>query len=260
MRVGRPFMLACLIALLGGCTARPIEVATVGPGSLTDGLLAHWPLDEGTGLMANDTSNNGHNGVLQGPGLTWVMGRFGGAVHFSGTDLITVAGFPRPTTSYTVAAWVSIAPGEVGMPIANLVSTEVVGGGWALFATLGIGPGAAPQTYSFEYAGSTSPSQPLVAAACTCVMTSGWVHLAAVLDGDAKTLTLYVNGVQSMVTTAPAPIIPGSTTLDIGHSTRQEPGAAFPVTGAIDDVAIYDRPLEPEEVMQIATARVPDPS
>jgi hypothetical protein len=253
-------MLACVAGLLGACTAEPIEVATVGTGSLTDGLIAHWPLDEGTGFTANDTSGNGHNGVLQGPGLTWVMGKFGGAVHFSGTDLITVAGFPYATTSYTVAAWVDIAANEVGTPIANLVSTEVVGGGWALFATLGVGPGAASQTYAFEYAGSTNPSQMLISADCTCVMTGGWVHLAAVLDGGANTLTLYVNGAQSMVTPATMPIVPGSMTLNIGRSTRQEPGAAFPVTGAIDDVAIYNRPLEPQEIMQIATARVPDPN
>jgi Concanavalin A-like lectin/glucanases superfamily len=256
----RRLLLACVAGLVGGCTPAPIEVATVSKGALTDGLLAHWALDEGHDTTITDTSGGGHNGVLQGPGWNWVTGKFGNAVHFSGTDLIAVTPFPKPTPSYTVTAWVFIASGDVGPPIANLVSTEVVGGGWALFATLGIGPGAAPQTFAFEYADTASQLQPLVTAGCACLATDQWVHLAAVLDGDAHTLTMYVGSVPSPPVPAPAPILAGSPSLNIGRSTRLEPGAAFPVTGSLDDVAIYSRPLQQDEIAALATAQVPDPN
>jgi Concanavalin A-like lectin/glucanases superfamily len=256
----RRLLLACAAGLLGGCTAAPIEVATVGTGALTDGLLAHWALDEGRYASAADTSGNGHNGVLQGPGWQWVGGKFGNAVHFSGVDLISVTPFPAALTNYTVSAWVYIASSEVGPPIANLVSTEVLGGGWALFATLSTGPGAAPQTFAFEYADSTNPSLPLIMASCTCVVTDQWVHLAAVLDGDAGTLTIYAGTAPPVTVPAPAPIVPGSASLDIGHSTRQELGSAFPVIGAIDDVAIYGRALSADEVTQLGVRHAPDPN
>lgn len=36
-------------------------------------LIAWWPLDEGTGSIANDLSGNGHQGELS-PGVTWTTG------------------------------------------------------------------------------------------------------------------------------------------------------------------------------------------
>jgi hypothetical protein len=272
MRGSRILVVSCAAGLLGGCTPEPIEVAARPVGgvdagdaggflSLTDGLMAHWRLDENTGTMAADKSGNGHDGVLQGPGPTWVSGRWGSAVHFSGSDLISVAQFPPPPpmASYTVSAWVRIGSGEVGSLIANLVSTEVLGGGWALFATLPTGPGAPAQTYAFEYADSTNPNAQLIVASCPCVMTDSWVHLAAVLDGNAHTLVLYVNGIPSAHVAAPPPVVPGSASLNIGHSTRTEPGSAFPVTGAIDDVAIYSRPLTAQEITELNTNGIPPP-
>ncbi len=255
----RRVTLACAVGLLGGCSAAPIQVAAIDPTALSDGLLAHWPLNEGTGTVAGDTSNNGHSGVLQGPGVTWVTGKFGSALHFSGTDMVSVSPFPHATPNYTVSAWVSIASNEIGAPIANLVSTEILGGGWALFEGQNV---VGSPYYEFEFAVPSAPAMPyggLTFVQCTCVTTDKWVHLAAVLDGDHETLTLYAG---ANVVTVPSTVamLPGSTMLEIGHSTRQELGAAFPVTGMIDDVAIYNRALEPEEVAQLAKAEVPDPN
>jgi hypothetical protein len=55
--------------------------------------------------------------------------------------------------------------------------------------------------------------------------------------------------------TASSGISPGATTLHVGRA--QAPG--FPLTGSIDDVAITDRALVPEEVAQLAQAPAPDP-
>jgi len=258
------FVVAGATSLLGACSAAPIEIAAVDPGALTDGLIAHWPLDEGVNTTINDTSLNGHTGTLQGLGWSWLVnGKFDGAVHFSGGDLITVPGFPPAPTSYTVSAWVYIASTELGAPIANLVSTEIVGGGWALFASLDSGPGIGPPAYEFEYAvpvipGSATPG--FIIVQCACVNTDKWVHLATVLDGAHGTLTLYTSVADPVSVPALTAMLPGSTMLDIGHSTRQEPGGAFPVTGSIDDVAIYDRALSPVEIAALGKAAVPNPN
>jgi len=259
---GAPLAVAGAACLLGACTAAPIEIAAVDPGALTDGLIAHWPLDEGTLTTINDRSGNGHTGVLQGPGWSWLpSGKFNAAVHFYGYDLITVAEFPLAPPSFTVSAWVFIEASEVGAPISNFVSTEISGGGWALFATLNSSFG--PPSYEFEYAvpvvpGSSTPG--FITAQCPCVVTDRWVHLAAVLDGQHGTLTLYNSESDPVTVPATTAMLPGSTMLDIGHSTRPELGAAFPVTGSMDDVAIYNRVLSPMEIAALGKAAVPNPN
>ena len=136
----RAAMLAAAL-VVAGCSAAPIDLATLGNSALGNGLIAHWALDEASGAAITDSSGNGHNGVLEGPGWSWLPGHFGSDVHFSGADTVAVSGFPRPTPSYTVSAWVLIGASELGAPVGNLLSTEAVGGGWALYATLGPGPG-----------------------------------------------------------------------------------------------------------------------
>jgi hypothetical protein len=236
-----------------GCSPGPIEIATVPASNLTNGLIAHWALDEGSGNVANDGSGNGHTGLLAGPGsgYGWITGEFGSALQFSGADYVTAAGIPRATPSYTVSAWVLIESTELGAPIANLISTEALGGGWALYATLPV-PGQ--QSYVFRYA--TNAAQGYEVASCACVVPGVWTHLAAVLDGDAATLTLYANGVPTSVATT-SPILPGSTVLYMARSALLTP--TFPLTGALDDIAIYSRALVAEEVAALSKAAAPDP-
>jgi hypothetical protein len=252
-RNGLPLsMLAGLLTIGGaGCTPGPIEIATVPAESLTNGLIAYWPLDEDVGAVANDDSGNGRTGLIAGPAWSWIPGKFGAALHFSGADDISASGIPRATPSYTVSAWVLIQSNELGAPIANLMSTEMLGGGWALYATL-----SGPETYVFRYA--TNPAQGYEVASCTCVVPGAWTHLAAVVDNDASTLTLYVNDVPTTVPTGSNTILPGSSVLYFARSAVLNP--TFPVTGALDDVAIYNRALVAEEVAQLSRGPVIPPS
>ena len=241
----------------GGCTAGPIEIATLPSDSLSNDLVAHWAFDDGPGTVAADSSGNGRTGIVGGilppPGSPspWIAGQFMSAYHFTGADYVTAGGIPRATPSYTVTAWVQLQPDELGAPIANLLSTEALGGGWALYATLGAGQ----QSYAFRFA--TNPSQGYVIASCTCVVAGPWTHLAAVVDGELSTLTLYVNGVATTVPTSGAGILPGSTVLYMARSAELTP--SFPLTGALDDVAIYDRALVAEEVAELSVEPVPNP-
>jgi hypothetical protein len=255
MRAGYRILLrtmACCLATTSGCTAAPIEVATLPTVSLTNGLMAHWRFDEGVGYVANDSSGNGRTGFVAGPGWSWIPGQLGGAMHFSGVDYVTVGGFPRATPSYSVSAWVMIPASELGVPIANIVSTETLGGGWGLFEKLGTGQ----PTYVFRYANYAAP-QGYVSATCTCVVPGVWTHLAGVLDADAATLTLYVGGTAMTVPTGGLTILPGSTVLDIGQSASLSP--TFPIAGALDDIAIYSRALVAEEVAELSLGPAPNP-
>lgn len=238
-----------------GCTAGPIDVATLSSGGLTSGLVGHWKFDENGGVVANDTSGNGRTGTIAGPSWAWIPGRFGSALHFSGNDQVTVANFPQATGSYSVSAWIYIASYEVAgaSSIANVLNTEIPGGGWALFAVL---YPAANAGYSFRYwVGPPQEYDVSPPAPCNCLALDTWIHLGAVLDATSSTLSLYVNGTLEAAATATAAISPGATTLDMARA--QAPG--YMMTGALDDLAVYDRALVPEEMAQLAQAAAPDP-
>ena len=255
MRAPRHLLLTalagCLAGPVTGCTPGPIEIATLPTVGLADGLVAHWRFDEGVGDVVNDSSGNGRTGFAAGPGWTWVAGQFVSGMHFSGVDYVTAGGIPPATPSYTVSAWVLIQASELGGPVANILSTEVPGAGWAVFATLGPGP----PSYVFRYANNAA--QGYGVATCTCVAPGVWTHLAAVVDADASTLTLYVGDVATTLPTGGATILPGSTVFYIGRSAELTPN--FPITGALDDVAIYSRALVAEEIAALSLAPPPNP-
>ncbi|HSY40191.1 MAG TPA: LamG domain-containing protein [Polyangia bacterium] len=259
MRVGRqlllPAMACCLASGAIACTPGPLEIASLPTASLANGLVGHWRLDEDVGDVANDSSGNGRTGFAAGPGWSWVPGQFGSAMHFSGVDYVTVGGLPRATPSYSVSAWVLIQANELGAPVGNILSTEALGGGWALFTSIGMG---GQQSYVFRYA--TNAVNGFVSTSCmACVVPGVWTHLTAVVDADAAppTLTLYVNGVTMTALTGGATILPGSTVLDIARSAELSP--TFPITGALDDVTIYARALVEEEVAELSLEPAPNP-
>ena len=258
MRAGHhlllPAMAYCLAGAAAGCTAGPIEVATLPPTGLTDGLVGHWKLDEDGGDVANDSSGNGRTGVAAGPGWAWVpVGQFGSAMHFSGLDYVTVGGLPRATPSYSVSAWVLIQASELGAPVGNILSTEALGGGWALFVAA---VGAGQENYVFRYANPAAP-QGYDAVYCACVVPGVWTHLTGVVDATSSTLSLYVGDVATTVPSGGATILPGSTVLDIARSAELSP--TFPVTGALDDITIYARALLTEEVAELSLGPAPNP-
>jgi hypothetical protein len=256
--LGVRLTMASGLTILGcalGCTAGPIDVATLSSGGLTSGLVGHWTFDEGSGLLANDSSGNGRTGTISGPSWSWIAGRFGSALHFGGADQVSIPGLPPATDSYSVAAWLFFASSDVGGPssIANVLNTETPAGGWALYATL---YPSGYTGYEFRYwVGPPLEYEMTSPMPCNCLILDTWVHLAAVLDGRSSSLTMYVNGTVEKSVSATAGITPGSATLDIGRA--QAPG--FPLTGSVDDVAIYDRALVPEEVAQLAQGPAPDP-
>ena len=111
----RAFALALVFPFWGlgaGCNQTPLDVATIAPTNLANGLVAHWTFDETAGATAHDSSGNGRDGSVFGPGWSWTTGHFSGALQLSGDDQVTVGGgfgFPAATANYTVAAWLYVA-------------------------------------------------------------------------------------------------------------------------------------------------------
>ena len=79
------------VLTVSGVALRPVLAA---PSS--SGLVAHWNFDAGSGTVLADSSGNGHDGsLLRGP--TWVAGKSGTALSFSGSR--------RPYIGSAVAHW-----------------------------------------------------------------------------------------------------------------------------------------------------------
>jgi len=239
-------------AALSGCNAGPLDVGRLPDGSLRDGLVAHWTLDEGAGDVVRDHSGNRHDGTLAG--ATWTSGQFGDALHFVAGNQVTVPAFQNATASWTVSLWVRIAAAEVISDYVTLVSTEIpFTGGWegnAIFDSntprYHFGYWVGPAQSDYDYA------------ECDCFATDRWVHVAAVVDDATKSLTLYVDGKLIKTVTTRDLIRTGSPILYMGSWSDPDHNAPRLLTGALDDVAVWSRALVAQEIA--ALTRDPAPS
>jgi len=75
------------------------------------GLVAHWEFDDGAGIAAIDSSNNSHDGTLQGD-PQWVPGIIGsGALSFDGSDGLVDVDHDESlsiTNELTITVWVKL--------------------------------------------------------------------------------------------------------------------------------------------------------
>jgi len=85
-------------------------------------------------------------------------------------------------------------------------------------------------------------------------MTVGWHHTAIVINGQTKTLTLYLDG--EPVVSGPTAVLPK----DLGNTTqnwlgRSQYAADGYFTGSLDEFRIYNRPLSQAEIRHLAGDR-----
>jgi hypothetical protein len=71
-------------------------------------LVAYWALNEGSGTVATDLSENGYDGTLTG-GVTWTDGIYQNALHFNGSNAYVETGrnILNGVEGFTLAGWVS---------------------------------------------------------------------------------------------------------------------------------------------------------
>ena len=211
------------------------DLLVIANGWLADSaLIAHWEFD-GDSL---DNSGNMKNAVVLGDAL-WLPegGRFDGALLLDGlNDYVSTPFLLDPAVGvFSVLAWVSGgAPGQVVISQAN-------GANW-LLADQSEGK---LMTSLSRPPGGRTPPPPLLS---DFVITDGrWHMIGFVWDGSSR--TLYVDGLE-----VARDILNGLESAAggfyIGTGKTMEPGTYF--SGLIDDVRIYDRVLNPEQVAELA--------
>lgn len=272
--------------LMGFLPLMVLVVCLSLPGSvsadLTDGLIAYWPFDEGSGPTAADVapSGNGFDGTLQNdplwvPGVPNVSGKFGTALDFDGLDdfvLVTERSGSGPGVypaelmpdTFTVSCWVNLNQfiyfsGFVGNGNDN--SDDESGFYFVNFGWVDENDSDFVQCIRTESGMYYLETENIY-------QTNTWYHIATTYDGQYA--RIYVNGKlvpvnQEQDDGGPYQAVP----VDVGGPMRwisatsgnypdrftigkwQDPGYDLLVNGTIDDVGYWSRALNAAEIAEM---------
>lgn len=208
----------------------------------SEGLVGYWPFEEGSGVSISDLSGYGNHGTITG--ASWTTGQIGNALDFDGIDDdVTIDDPPGGeldfgTDSFSISLWVypESNVGSADTPLyKGSINTSTTG--WGVFLgsdiwTFGFTDGTNNRTSQF----SDSP------------LNNQWSHLAVVCNRTINTNTLYLNGAQ-----VDEDDISGigsvSNSLPLTFGTTNT--GSFDYDGIIDEVRIYNRALNDQEILNI---------
>ncbi len=208
------------------------------PRAQEAGLVGHWTFDEGAGVTAADSSPSGLVADLSN-GAAWAPGVVGGALSVDGVDDIVEiddsgSGHPLDLTAgLTIAFWINPATQTQGNDkvVAKNNAYELQidagqNGRWNLRLNNGI-----------------------VTHATTKLKVSTWQHVAATWDG--ANVVYYLDGNADGGYVVPGPLVSNDNDIGIGARPSNSSGQLYMVHGLIDDVRIYDRALDVDEIRDL---------
>jgi RNA polymerase sigma-70 factor (ECF subfamily) len=264
----RPSKLAGLVALAGAAAVVLVAtLAMVGPARRkaptavsaprppsTAGLLGYWPFDEAPGSpVAHDRSGRGNDCVLHDlePQAAWTAGSIGGALDLRRGGWAECPQPPlrtgQPPPSMTVMARVlvteiseahaAVATREIGAAYDDLFFFGFLGGRLKVSSRVWQGWISRPI--------SDEPGR--------------WRHIAFTRQTGGST-RLYLDGVQvGENRQGERPILEGQTPLLIGGGHTGSDGTALRqhFAGLVDELAVYDRALAPDEIAVSAATSLP---
>lgn len=204
----------------------------------TDALVGAWLMDDGNGKTVSDSSENGLDGEAVRGDPKWVDGKYRGALEFGGADMVTVPDDPKlDLETFTLAAWVNI-PGISGawQIIASKENRGPTGRNYGLFGHINTGV----VHYSFTTGNGWKSFD-----AKTAIANGEWHHVAGTYDGT--TFTLYLNGAVDASTAPGTKPDSHDNVLFIGGCDIGN----YWMTGAIDELALFNRALSEEEVNEL---------
>jgi len=215
------------------------STGAVGDNDLMTGIVGLWHLNEtaatgGAGNDIQDDSGGAHSGEAFGTVEFGVNGKLGRAAGFDGASgYIDYGNTLDPTPNMTISAWVNP---QVPGALMEIISKEDANGYGYMMRV----------DSNQAYVGFFNGSYPTVNSS-TSVTPGQWVHLVGIRNSVSGTVSIYLNGVyESQVAAGAAPVASTSNLL-IGNS----PVAAHFFNGAIDEVAVWSRALDPKEVLQL---------
>jgi len=214
---------------------------------------ALWTFDQDGGFTAIDSSGNGFKAVLVGPQATWTKDARvgGGALNLSGSSYAETAGPVVDTSrSFTVAAWVKLSAIDKTrcQTILGIDGTKVS----AFFLQLNHEAG---DRFVFHRRETDDDNYPLPkslwARSNFVPVPNKWYHLTGVYDADAKTISLYVNGLPQESVPFNSPW-QGMGKTSIGRGWFARANSDF-LNGTVDDVRFYASALTAKQIQILAS-------
>jgi hypothetical protein len=205
----------------------------------TNGLVAHWKLDDTVGTAAADSSGSANHGTFVG-NPTWSdVAQLGNSLDFEtsdGVDRVDAGNFAVKGSSLTLTAWIRQEdPLNDGRILIRSNGNNSADQSWGI---------TVDETGEVDFRVMAGGTWHRIQA--SSVVTPGvWYHLASTYNGT--TMRLYVNGAQVVSAAHPAGgklDTNASRTVTLGDS----PVGSRPFDGILDDVRVYDRVLTATEV------------
>lgn len=199
-------------------------------------LIAYWPLNETSGLVANDSISGNHASLDSGmDDGNWVSGYKGNGVRLDGdNDELTIAGgnFNFVDQSFAFSVWEKRANSGTDDYIFSQGTNSASNGLHLGYRSDG--------RYTLAFWGNDLNT--------SLTFTEGmWRHWVMSYDESTQSQDLYLNGELLSQRTASANF-QGTGTLYIG--SRFNTGSTH-YEGILDEIKIYDRALTAEEVAQL---------
>jgi len=198
-------------------------------------LVGWWRFDEGSGTIANDSSGNGNDGTFNGD-PQWVVGYFGGALEFDGSDdWLDCGNDPSlDLTTWTITFWLKVNENK------NYNGFIIKGNDAAEnYEVLGFADG------SFHFPiQHTDGSRTYINTAAGVTVPYEWAHFAYSYDA-AQGRRFYKNGDLIFEDTESGTPQTSSVSLAIGN---EQPLSRY-VNGAMDDIRIYNHLLSESELL-----------
>jgi hypothetical protein len=204
-----------------------------------DGLVAWWPFNGN----ANDESGNGNDGVVNGATLT--EDRFGNsssAFNFDGLSNSINAFSQISTTEITISFWEKIEAFDFSYPLGLGISSVNYGFGIGV-GGFNNGCGVIERT-QFVYDGQTVCSNYISSEAI--LQIDEWYQVVFEYAGGVA--KIYIDGILA----AQGSNLSFSNFSNIIFGMRSD--NSFHFKGSLDDIAIYNRALTPQEVQSLFTA------
>src|SRR3989344_5646831 len=218
------------------------QLAQVAP---TDGLVAHWTFDEGSGTTAEDSAGSNTGTLTNGP--AWVEGKVGsGALQFGGVDnIVKVSNLPaiEGINSFSVSAWVY----PTGLTAVNYMILDYSGYGNDMFELVFEGD----QDITFRVITEGGNTVGVKANGISLANQNKWYHIVGVYDG--ANVRVYVDKVlgtkaQGGLTGKTLDV---ATNFSIPTDGVSSGVIASKFIGKIDDVRIYSRALISTEIADL---------
>ena len=251
--------LVCISLIILSSMLAGQSYANVDP----EAILGIWLLDEGSGDMAEDASENGNDGTLMNA-PAWIDGVSGSALDFDGVSSHVDCGHAKALNVkfFSVSFWCKIvlSPGWNHM----ISRGSHVAGGTPGSVNWGVMTTDSQETILFESFNDTTWAGIRVGTSA-----GEWHHVVATYDGD--TMQLFYDGELRDSAAGAGILLDESRSFVIGARSNDGAASNF-YTGSIDEVGYFNTILETEDVGTIMNnglagvigdkpfARRPDPA